>query len=206
MAPSGAWRLDRRELGLIAAFWAFLALLSIANRLIDPRGPGPHVVPPSVPILLTLAETVLWALLTPPVFWLAARFSPGRRSGAWRLPLLLVAGLVIAIGVHLVVTLVRTELLENVPRRADVPSLMPGIRRFWFLNDFIVYLAVLSAGFARDYFRRYQARHQEALRLRAEAAALQAQLAEAQVAALRMQLNPHFLFNTLHAISALVGR
>jgi two-component system, LytTR family, sensor kinase len=35
---------------------------------------------------------------------------------------------------------------------------------------------------------------------------LRSQLAEAQLATLRMQLNPHFLFNTLHAVSALVDR
>ena len=69
-----------------------------------------------------------------------------------------------------------------------------------------MYLGVLAAGFAREYFRRYEARNQEAVRLQAEAAALRAQLAEAQLATLRMQLNPHFLFNTLHAISALVER
>jgi sensor histidine kinase YesM len=62
-----------------------------------------------------------------------------------------------------------------------------------------VFVAVLAAGFARDYFLRYR-EHQD------EAARLEAQLAEAGLAALRMQLNPHFLFNTLHAVSALVER
>jgi signal transduction histidine kinase len=197
--------LSGRELGLIAAFWAFLSLLTIANRVLDPRGPGLHVVPPSVPILLTLCETGLWAALTPLVFVLAQRLPLGRANWVWRLPLLLVIGLSIALGVHSLLTLVRIDLLESLPRRGDA-SLWPGIRRLWFLNDYIIFLGVLSAGFARDYFRRYEARSQEALRLQAEAAALQAQLAEAQVAALRMQLDPHFLFNTLHAISALVGR
>jgi LytS/YehU family sensor histidine kinase len=69
---------------------------------------------------------------------------------------------------------------------------MPTIQPLRFLNDFIIYLGVLAAGFAREYFRR--------------AAVLQAQLAQAQLSALRMQLNPHFLFNTLHAVSALVER
>src|SRR5207237_6560655 len=78
--------------------------------------------------------------------------------------------------------------------------------RFVFINDFIIYLGVLSAGFAREYFRRYEARKEEAVRLSAEAASLRAQLAEAQLSSLRMQLNPHFLFNTLHAVSALVDR
>jgi two-component system LytT family sensor kinase len=201
------WALRRREIGLILAFWTFLAILSAANRLIDPRGPGLHLLPPSVPIVLTLFESALWAALTPLVFRLAARSSLSRTNWLWRLPLLLAVGLVLALAVHLLVRVVRLELLEAVPRRGESGAgLLPGIRRLWFLNDFIIYLGVLAAGFAREYFRRYEARSQEAIRLEAEAAALRAQLAEAQLASLRMQLNPHFLFNTLHAISALVGR
>jgi signal transduction histidine kinase len=205
IGPEKGWRLGRREIVLILAFWTFLAILSAANRLVDPRGPGLHIVPPSVPIVLTVFESALWAALTPLVFRLAARFSFGRPNWMWRLPLLLGVGLALALGVHAAIGLVRMELLDGLPRRSE-GGLLPGIRRLWFLNDFIIYLGVLAAGFAREYFRRYEARHQEALRLKAEAAALQAQLAEARLAALRMQLNPHFLFNTLHAISALVGR
>jgi LytS/YehU family sensor histidine kinase len=44
------------------------------------------------------------------------------------------------------------------------------------------------------------------VRLSAEAARLSAQLAEARMVALRTQLNPHFLFNTLHAVASMVER
>ena len=44
------------------------------------------------------------------------------------------------------------------------------------------------------------------MRLQAETAELHAKLADARLDALRMQLDPHFLFNTLHAISSLVER
>src|SRR5690606_4057211 len=71
------------------------------------------------------------------------------------------------------------------------------IRRLWFLNELIIHFAVLAAAIARDYILRYRARQQETAELRA-------QLVEARLEALRMQLNPHFLFNTLHAISSLV--
>jgi sensor histidine kinase YesM len=74
------------------------------------------------------------------------------------------------------------------------------------MNEFLMYVAVLAAGFARDYFLRYRARREEAIALQAQAAELRAQLAGARLAVLRTQLNPHFLFNTLHAISALVER
>jgi two-component system, LytTR family, sensor kinase len=81
-----------------------------------------------------------------------------------------------------------------------------GVTRLFWLDDLMVYFAVVAMGFARDFFRRYQARREEATRLEAHAAELHAQLAEARLAALRTQLDPHFLFNTLHAISTLVER
>jgi sensor histidine kinase YesM len=63
--------------------------------------------------------------------------------------------------------------------------------------DVIFYTAVAAVLHALDYRRQYLDRE-------LRAAQLEGQLATAQVAALRMQLNPHFLFNTLHAISSLM--
>jgi LytS/YehU family sensor histidine kinase len=63
----------------------------------------------------------------------------------------------------------------------------------------MVFLGVVAAGVARDYFARYHRRLEET-------AGLRAQLAEARLTVLQSQLNPHFLFNTLNAISALVDR
>ena len=74
------------------------------------------------------------------------------------------------------------------------------------LNHFVLYTGVLAAGIARDYFLRFRARERETLRLQSETAQLQTQLAQARLSALNAQLNPHFLFNTLHAVSSLVER
>jgi LytS/YehU family sensor histidine kinase len=70
----------------------------------------------------------------------------------------------------------------------------------------IVYAGIVAAGVAREYSLRYRARQDEATRLQAETAQLRAQLAEARLSALRSQIDPHFLFNTLNAVSALVER
>jgi LytS/YehU family sensor histidine kinase len=71
------------------------------------------------------------------------------------------------------------------------------------LNALVLYLGVVAAGLARAYSRRYQVRREQAARREAR---LEAQLAEARLDALRRQLDPHFLFNTLNTVSALVER
>jgi LytS/YehU family sensor histidine kinase len=54
------------------------------------------------------------------------------------------------------------------------------------------------------YYRRYQERSREALKFELRASELQSQLMSARLHALKMQLQPHFLFNTLNAITVLV--
>ena len=61
----------------------------------------------------------------------------------------------------------------------------------------IVYFLILMVDYAIDYYQRYQTSL-------IEAAQLQTQLVRSQLQALKMQLHPHFLFNTLNTISALV--
>jgi signal transduction histidine kinase len=206
------WRLSNRELLLIFLFWTSLATISTVNRLLDPRAFGLRVMSPAGPIVLTYIESWIWAAVTPAIFWLSSRFSPSK-SSQWfvRVLLLLAIGLIISVGVYALLEIARTAVFETpLPRRrGGLPPLwvpLEGLGRLRFLNQFLVYVAVLVAGFARTYFLRDQLRGREAVALEAHAARLQAQLADAQLTALRMQLNPHFLFNTLHAISALVER
>lgn len=203
-----AVRLTRRELVLIVAFWTFMALLMSANRLLDPRGQGLRSTASSAFVALAFVEAYVWALLTPLVFWLASRYSVERGSRAARVALLLGAGIVIAIGVDMGMAMLRTVVLPPPPMPRRFPPVTPlsAARRLWFLNELVIYMGVLAAGLARDFSLRYRARQEESVRLTAEAARLEAQLAEARLDALRRQLDPHFLFNTLHAISSLVER
>jgi LytS/YehU family sensor histidine kinase len=102
----------------------------------------------------------------------------------------------------------RHEIFEVASRRGGraIFSPMRELGRLHFLNQLTVYVGVLAAGFAREYFVRDQVNERQAVELQAQAARLEAQLAGARLDALRMQINPHFLFNTLHAVSALVER
>jgi LytS/YehU family sensor histidine kinase len=80
-----------------------------------------------------------------------------------------------------------------------VSRLFTGYVASWFTLDSIVYCTLLAVYHALVYYRVSQDR---ALR----ASQLEARLAQAQLQVLRMQLQPHFLFNTLHTISALMHK
>jgi len=185
------------DLLAIGLFWTFLAVVSAAARELDPRIPGvsPRVM--SVVHMATFAEYALWAVITVPIWWLTSRYNieGGRRVG--RVLVFLSLGVAIAIGVDSLLLALRESLMFDLGGFRRRPS--PAIVWFGFLDDLMVYFAVLGAGVARDYFLRYHAHLEDTARL-------QEQLGQARLDALRAQLNPHFLFNTLNAVSALAER
>lgn len=187
-----------RELAAIAAFWTLFAVLSVMNWMFPPTGEGPPMT--ARVIIIGGVEAVLWMIATPPIFWLTSRFSIERRGRSSRILFYVAVALVIAVAIDLSVELTREHFLPPPPGMRDgrrPEDAFWGFARTHFLNDYMVCLAVLAAGIARDYVARYQRRVEEAARLRT-------QLAEARLAMLQSQLNPHFLFNTLNAVSALV--
>lgn len=66
-----------------------------------------------------------------------------------------------------------------------------------FLPNMFIYWSVLSISLISSYYEQYQ-------KEKLKTSQLDAQLSNARLQALKMQLHPHFLFNTLHSISALV--
>jgi hypothetical protein len=200
MNPEATRRISTREVLIIVAFWTSLAALTVLNRWLDPRSEGLRTILArgSGPLMLPFIEAWLWAALTPLIFWITSRSSEVR-SRAARVAMLVIAGLAIAVFVDVSLDTVREVVLTSTRRRGPAFAPFRAFGRFGPLNQLLIYLAVLAAGLAREYFLREQQRRRETV-------LLEAQLATARLDALRMQLNPHFLFNTLHAVSALVER
>jgi signal transduction histidine kinase len=84
-------------------------------------------------------------------------------------------------------------------RSEPITQLVGGMFRLRLAADLLVYLSVVGITSALDYRRRLNDRDRQASRLAV-------QLAESRLHALRMQLNPHFLFNALNSVSMLVRR
>ena len=206
----------RRELFFIFAFWTSWALLSVGNRVFDPNGGPPGST--SAIAIIAGAEALCWALLTPFLFWFVSRLDLESGAPAQHRVRSVVALVVVVVVVSLIVGAIGTEL------RSSLTSFSPGGAarggrggrgggggggggggfgrpRIWFgfINAVLITFAILATGAARAYSLRLRARREQTIQLTG-------QLAEARLDALRSQLDPHFLFNTLNAISSLVER
>jgi len=141
-----------------------------------------------------------WALLTPAVLWVARRF-PLERDTWKRSAVVHFCSVIAFTFVHVAV---KEWVYVTVPYSGYLGQLTWSQRvQRNFIMDFdwemMTYVAIIAFSHAAAYFRQAQDR---ALR----AAQLETRLAEAQLQVLQRQLHPHFLFNTLNGISALMHR
>ncbi len=151
-----------------------------------------------------LTGVYVYALLTPVVLWLGRRFPIERQNWPRRIALHLLFSFLIAC-----IQLVCESALLF--RFGVFPSVMKSlVVTFFFLlmisfhQNITTYWIVLGIQYALRYYRGYQERQRQALRLELHASELKTQLARAHLNTLKMQLQPHFLFNTLNAIMVLV--
>ena len=168
---------------IIVGCWTFLALLFTPQTYIAAlRSPAPPTWTQALFASLTLF--FVWAALTPLVFWLGRHF-PFERH--------VIRNVVIHLLLSGPVALLHIWLFQNVNAllRANQPQ-PPLWARLVGLGatNIMVYWAIVAVSHAINYFRKYQER--------------EFRLSQAELQALRTQLHPHFLFNTLNAIAELV--
>jgi len=133
-----------------------------------------------------------WAALAPLVFFVARRF---RFDRPWRDAFVHVLVAAALTTVHVFAEYVLLG-------RFGFPARRLAFRSFALYQvhaDLVTYAVLVGAWHARDWYARFRDRE-------LRAAQLESRLAQARLEGLRMQLQPHFLFNTLHSISALMHR
>jgi len=198
VVPSGG-RMDWLKWGSLFGFWALFSFLN-ANQVYFEmlHKPGMHHSWWRI-VFWQLAVWWVWGCLTPLVLGLGRRVTGA--NGSWLRGFLIHLPFSLLLpAAHVAASTELRILIQPFDVWSDTRTFLAQFNsemRSLFLFDFFVYWAVLGVGYAFDYRERFRERE-------SAASELKAQLAQAKLEALKVQLHPHFLFNTLHTISGLV--
>ncbi|HKK09001.1 MAG TPA: histidine kinase [Gemmatimonadota bacterium] len=141
----------------------------------------------------------IWAALSPLILWLGRRFPVDREGWIRHLPIHMVVAPVL-VQVELLASCWVISIIAMIPQRyTSVWEYYTSVARVYLMWGIVIYLFILAAGQAYQYHRQLREREMETAELRR-------QVVEAQLRALKMQIHPHFLFNTLHSIGTLVRK
>jgi two-component system, LytTR family, sensor kinase len=151
-------------------------------------------------LVLGVSDWYLWAAWTPAIIWLSHRYPFHPEKWLRSFFVHLACNLVFSFFVFAVT--IPIYLWVSPVGRSPTFSFwlwVQGRANIYMVLYFWIYWAILGAILSTQYYQQFRDRELKASRL-------QAQLAQAQLQVLRMQLHPHFLFNTLNAISALLHK
>jgi two-component system LytT family sensor kinase len=182
----------------IVSIWSGIALFSAVQYVLVIRAEGMHHSWSRLFLTLMLSWLV-WVLATPLVLRLGRRYAPVRLKplSTW---LIHVTAFTF---IGLVSAAWETLLLQALNPMLKSPP--PGpFRTVWIetlCNECVLYVSLYAALLAISYILESKER---LIRQQIETARLNEQFSKAQLDALRRQIEPHFLFNALHAIAGLV--
>lgn len=196
----------RREWLVIAAVYLVVTLYFILQGVLPDLTLG-RPVNWQREVLGESVYWLIWAAITPFILAFTRRLPlheehRWRNLGAHLLLVLLVAPFQDGLWRSFMILGVQDETLRQVAE--DWPlygaSWLAGS-----LTSFYKYWMIVGVYTSIDFYRKYRRQEREALDLRIRTAELETRLTNARLEALRMQLHPHFLFNTLNAISVLIS-
>lgn len=184
------------RLAMIWGVWTIVALF-FSTQVYIMYFSDNRPIPYAKSFFVQASACYLWALVTPLVLWLARNHPIDRNH--WRkkvgvhvlISFLLVSALIV---IHFVIYMLIANRPEMITPMNTFAYYYPNLDR-WLL----VYWFIFLMSHAFYYYRSYR-------RGELRASKLQTELVQAQLEALKMQVHPHFLFNTLHSISALLSK
>ncbi|UCG85441.1 MAG: histidine kinase [Gemmatimonadota bacterium] len=153
-------------------------------------------------VIWALPFWYLWALLTPLVVWLARCIPLVTAHWASKILAHLAIASILAFFHSLVLVSIQVALQPAASGemfQQPFWTLLVSFAAYELSLNLLAYGAIVGITYAIDFYRRFKERELAATQL-------SAQLSQAQLRALRMQLNPHFLFNTMNTIAMLVRK
>ena len=195
----GNLEINWRRVALLFAGWTLVSVIFAAISYAAAIGDNNKEFGFVSALRLNLVQFYLWAILSPLLFRFSRRFPIEFRPLNLRNLFLYFPALISFAGIHQLLHL--AVLWSITPRwRQKYPALIDCYRAYFafgFYIDLIIASLIVIAVHALLYYQNFRASE-------LAQSSLKAQLAQAQLRALKMQLHPHFLFNTLHSISSLV--
>ena len=175
---------------LVVGLWTFYAVMSINQSIlwaqVNDRTPNYKTI-----FGYSVSLCAVWLCFTPLIIWATRRFALGQPR--WRRNLL--AHVPLMLGLAVLAVFIDRQL-------APILEFVRG-PKFWgqYLSaldmNLFYYIIIVASVTAADFFHLYRERQRKA-------AELQTELVTAKLETLKMQLQPHFLFNTLNTINALI--
>jgi hypothetical protein len=187
----------RTRYAMIWLIWTIVALFFSTQVYMMYYSTGNLPIPYAKAFMVQASACYLWALTTPLVLWLARRFRIDRNT--WLKRVLFHA--LLSIGLSSTLIVIHFVLYMLIMGHAEkITPFWTFDYLYWNLDRWLlVYWFIFLTSHAANYYKSYREGELKASQLRTE-------LAQAQLEALKMQVHPHFLFNTLHSISALLSK
>ncbi|PYI83829.1 MAG: histidine kinase [Verrucomicrobia bacterium] len=182
----------------LLVFWTLIGLAFASQFYVSSAQFG-NPVPWKYAVSRSLADWYVFAALSLPAIWIGARFP--LVQGFWKRGIVVHFAASAAFSVLWVALRVAVAWLQSVPNQDAfaIARAFQDLLAKTFLFNLLVYWVIVTVIHAINYYRKF---HERELR----AAELEKRLTQAKLQALQMQLNPHFLFNTLHSISSLMHK
>jgi len=187
----------RRRFAIVTTIaWSVITLVSASEHLLYVQRSA-SLIEFGHSVIIQAPGWATWGLATAPIVRLSRRFP---LTWPIRLPAL-AAHVAACVTTAAAFTVAYTAIIHAFPFRPGKGESLPhelwSYLVSWAAVLLMAYASLVGIGHALAYAERV--RHEQA-----EKAALQTQLVEAQLGALRMQLQPHFLFNTLNGVAMLI--
>ena len=185
-----------RLLGASVGIWTAIALVFVYQFYQNSAAQGRHVTWVMVVHILARDEAI--ALLTPAIYLLSSRydFRHGTRLASATAHVIGFCATTVAF------SYLRAVELRYLPHLYDVTPTFTGMVSLNFRGQVAdqvwTYLGIVGVTYAIHYSAAVRQRELNVQRLRAE-------LAQSKLQILKLQLQPHFLFNALNGISALMS-
>ena len=179
----------------IILFWTIIALLFGGQNYINYALKGE-----ACNFWGTLFEHVptfaIWAVFAPFIQILLRRFPLMNSKNFW-IDLIVHIGTATILGIVSLFIIGTGRWLYYGIGRTSLPEFIKDFSIVWFFYQYIMYSAMILFLLAINYYKKFRDKEAHAIEL-------QKLLVESQLSSLKMQLHPHFLFNTLNTISMLV--